>query len=335
MRKYYKFLPIILVLSFLSAGLIYCGGGGGGGGTAATGAFNLTEDNMVEAAEFAAGDDGLYYSLSSVALGMVSGLLGPTGASTAAEMPLGDMGLCALGTDPPGLSTLILDDIAGNGIVDLGDSLVLTLSNCDFSDDPLSPSVINGTLTLTFGDPSNLFDLTFDVNIELEIDDVIDSVSQTEAFDGNFQMRVTTSDGLTYNVAISSQDSNDVIEVKLNGQTEYRYGCFDVTLTFIATIEDTYTLVDSGVVDVPGKGIMTVTTPSTLEFFPGLADPYADSGAMDISSGGDCTGIGTAEGDGTYIILTATGGGNVTLQLYDIGDTPVGDPVNTTWDALD
>lgn len=334
MNKYYKFLPLILVLSLLSAGLIYCGGGGGGG-TAASGAFNLTEDNMVEAAEFAAGDDGLYYNLSAVALGMVSGLLGPTGASTAAEMPLGDMGLCAPGTSPPGLSTLILDDIAGNGIVDLGDSLVLTLSNCDFSDDPLSPSVIDGTLTLTFGDPSVLFDLTFDVDIDLEIDEVIDSVPQTEAFNGNFQMRVTTSDGLTYVITISAQDSSDIIEVKLNGQTQYRYGCFDVTLTFIATIEDVYTLVDSGVVDAPGKGIMSVTTSSSLEFVPGLADPYADSGSMDILSGGDCAGIGTAEGDGSYIILTATGGGNVTLQLYDIGDTPVGDPVNTTWDLLD
>ena len=334
MNKYYKFLPLILILSFLSAGLIYCGGGGGGGGTAATGAFNLTEDNMVEAAEFAAGDDGLYYNLSAIGLGMVSGLLGPTGASTAAEMPLGDMGLCSPGTSPPGLSTLILDDIAGNGIVDLGDSLVLTLSNCDFSDDPLSPSVIDGTLTLTFGDPSVLFDLTFDANLDIEIDEVSDSVPQTEAFTAKFQIRVFTTDGINYEISITAPDSDDIIETKLNGQTQYRYGCFNVTLTFDATVDDDFTLVDSGVVDAPGKGIMSVSTSSSLNFDPGLADPYADSGSMDILSGGDCAGIGTAEGDGSHIILTATGGGSVTLDLYDSSDTLLA-TVNTTWDALD
>ncbi len=107
-----------------------------------------------------------------------------------------------------------------------------------------------------------------------------------------------------------------------------------MTLTFIATIEDTYTLVDGGVVDIPGQGIMTVTTPATLEFVPGLEDPYADAGSMDISSGGDCPGIGTVEGDGTYIILSADGGGSVTLNLYDSSDTLLA-TVPTTWDNLD
>jgi hypothetical protein len=333
MNKYYKFLPIILVLSFLSAGLIYCGGGGGGG-TAATGAFNLTEDNMVEAAEFAAGDDGLYYNLSIVALGMVQGLAGGGGPTTAAIIPFGDLGLCA--NFPSGTAELSVNDADNSLDLTIGDVATLALTNCDFSDDPLSPSLIDGTLALTFVAISPVMDnITADVSINLEIDEIIDSVPQTEAFVANFQMQATTSDFLTYVISITAPDSNDIIEAKLNGETQYRYGCFDVTLTFIATIEDVYTLVDSGVVNAPGKGIMSVTTSSSLEFFPGLTDPYADSGSMNILSGGDCAGIGTAEGDGTYIILTATGGGSVTLQLYDIGDTPVGDPVNTTWDLLD
>jgi hypothetical protein len=44
MNKYYKFLPLILVLSLLSAGLIYCGGGGDDGEcteTFASGTYNF------------------------------------------------------------------------------------------------------------------------------------------------------------------------------------------------------------------------------------------------------------------------------------------------------
>ncbi|NIO16687.1 MAG: hypothetical protein GTN70_06775 [Deltaproteobacteria bacterium] len=318
MKKLKKFLPAVLLVTLISAGLIYCGGGGGGGSTtAAPEAINFTPSNMEGAAGLVTLGSELYYELSQVVLAMVDPLLVAAPMAPAAVIPVGDLGLCVNSTT--GTSDLSLDDVDNSLDLSVGDSATLTITNCQLLD-PTDLDTSNGTLILTFVAidlVSSQQTITADVALNVDVNPV-------DSFIANFRMQVTTTDWNTFNISVTALDGNDIIVLNESGQTFYQLGCFDVALNFTLSIPGIFTLIEEGVINVPGAGIMSFSNLSQLVFVPG---PYPDEGATRIDSGGTCAALGAPDGasgaDGSYIIFTAVPDDfdDITLELYDSSDT--------------
>lgn len=252
------------------------------------------------------------------------------GLSPRTVIDLGDIGLCSSGS-----SRLSWNDSDGNGTLSAGDEAVLTLTDCDGSR--------SGTLELEFT-AVTAGAATAELSLAITIEETVDGEPESGTLSGRFRMDVErfpseTVPGILRFQVDEPTDGAQGLTGTLNGKTEYELGCFNLYYS-LALGSPYYTLSEPyGVLSIPDLGYASFASFG----LPGLVFPegtYPQSGAlrlMAFAAVTPCTGV-KVSGDGvngndSVLILTATGGGTVTLS----GQTPAGEPysVQTTWGALD
>jgi len=246
---------------------------------------------------------------------------------------------------PPGFcvsgsADLAWDDMDNDGLLSTGDAASLTLTNCVIIDVPVS-----GTTVFDFVDVTGVDNVTTDIAADIEIVDV-----DTERFTGNFRLQVSSTDGISYDALYGGTDRSDLLSASINGAEVFRFGCFDVQHQFsIPTMDTNYTLRTRGVANVQGE-IMTLGSyfgpdiPLIFQPVIGFLDPVPVSGTQTFLSfdGRSSFGLsacaavgssGTLSTNGNELLLTATGAGNVTVELFNQSHTLLATE-STTWDAI-
>lgn len=321
-----KLLPVCvgsLVILFFAA----CNddGNNGGGGDGLTGVY-FTQQNAAEmvgpVASFVDFLPGLSQAINAV-IAKIDALSAP--ALPAGIIDLGDLGMCTTGQ-----ATATWSDADDSGDLSAGDVLSVQVTNCD--------GEVSGTLTmavLTSGTDSGSGDL----DLSLTIKDEVGGVTQTLAVSGKFRLEVEGSQGgMAYRYLVpQNTDGSLGVKAILNGTTAYEMGCFNFYFTFQQ--DGTYTLSEPVAnVRIPGEGILSMSEWGAEPMaFTGDSVPVSGQlsfwaeafslpcARLDIPAGG-------VDANDSKCVLTATGGGNMTLE----GQTADGQPftVHTTWDDI-
>jgi hypothetical protein len=253
-----------------------------------------------------------------------------TGLVPEGTIDLGDIGFC-----PTGQSKLTWNDVDGDGELSGGDGLVLTLVDCG--------GTWSGTLTLDFQDAS-LDSAEADVDLNVTIEETVDGEPETGTLAGSFHLSLHRFGGPSATAVIrflvdDQSDGSQGMIGTLNGKTQYELGCFNLYYTL--GIGSRYFSLSEpfGVLKVPELGIASFLSFGT----PALVFPegtYPESGGMRLaalSAATPCARV-NVPGDGitgnaSWMVVTATGSGGVTLS----GEGPSGTPfeLQRAWSELD
>jgi hypothetical protein len=179
-----------------------------------------------------------------------------------------------------------------------------------------------------------------EIALDLVIASQPDLGARTRSVNGRFRVEVNEVPGppdmlISRYLVVDQTDSSLGMVVKLDGETEFALGCFNLYFTSNLETGD-YTLGEPfGVFDIADRGVMTMRAFGMPPLdFQGGENPiggsvgfYAESGAtpcaaLDIGPEG-------VDSNDSSCTLTATGGGNLSLE----GETADGLPfdVDTSW----
>jgi hypothetical protein len=329
-------IPSILALIFLP---LACSedddGGGGGGGESAAVSFTAANANSAAAmfastvspfAEASLAGLAVVQAAEAAAGGLATGGVAEETARDLVE--LGDLGLC-----DSGQSTGTWDDQDGDQELSTGDVLEVVLTACD--------DVTSGSLTLTLEEVDYAL-TTATAVLEATIEDG-DRAASITGLSGAFRVemnRVPDPPLFICRSLVSEQsDPAQRLILTSDGVVVLEVGCFNLYFTFDLD-GGGFTLSEPlAVFRIPEAGIMSVASwglPALT--FPDRETPEAGQVRfVAFSSATPCAALGVP-GDGidsneSYLVLTATGGGNVTLVGQAADGTPIS--VETTWDQLD
>lgn len=340
-------LAVLLTLTMWACG---GGGSGGGGGDGEVQGFAFNQANMTEAAGTGAAMTEIFPGVTEVTMVVLGALLDEPAASRRANavVPVGDLGLCISGT-----VDLTWDDRDNNAALTAGDTATLTFADCDLDDEGWLTS---GTATFSFTSVALPSSLTALVALDITTAGPTGGASETENFSGSFQLALSTTDLNHFTAIYGAPNRSDVIRFSLNGQVVGQFGCFDVVQTFSLDEPEAYTLAPRGIGNVGGKILQLGSywgPDAPLDFRPGFGpEPVPVEGTLtylsfdgrpntpaSFGSLSACTAVGSpgqVDTDNSAMLLTATGGGNVRLELYNNLDLnpPVVSTVNTNWFAL-
>jgi hypothetical protein len=327
--------PMILAMVFLP---LACSDddeeGEGGGGNAAV-AF--TAGNASSAAAMFAATVSPFAEVSLAGLAVVQAAETAAGgfathgtaASTARDLvELGDLGLC-----DSGQSTGTWDDRDGDLTLSAGDVLEVTLAACD--------DITSASLTLTLADVGYAL-TTATAVFEADIVDV-DQTAATSGLSGAFRVemnRVPEPPLFICRLLVSAQsDPTQHLGVTSDGVAAMDLGCFNLYFTFDLdsggfTLSEplaVFRIADAGIMSIQSWGLPALTFPDSETPETGQVRFVAYSSAT------PCAALGVP-GDGidsneSFLVLTATGGGNITLMGQAADGAPIA--VETTWDQLD
>ncbi|MBI5017808.1 MAG: hypothetical protein HZB55_20240 [Deltaproteobacteria bacterium] len=339
-RRVLKVGSAILLAGVLGASCGGSGGGGGDGGGDVSG-FKFNDANMETAAATGTSLVDFFPAVGRFALVMVDAV--PSAAAkrlSASRMsdPM-DMEMCWSGS-----SMMTWDDTDNNSEISAGDALTLTLTNCDMTGEG-SKATGSAEFTFTSVAPS----LAADVVLDLDIADTVDGKPETETIGGSFPMQVAlgVDPVYQYTVTYGGKSRSDVLTQTLNGK-EQKFGCFDVSHKF-SPMDDTEEILVRGIANVAGK-IMQVGTYFGDNFM--TFDASAGDGGEPVGGSlwllsfdgrpnvglAPCNAVGSpgqVDSDDSSLLLTATGGGNITLGLYLNGNNQIPTKtIETTWGAL-
>jgi hypothetical protein len=344
--------PLAVVAAVLALASAGCGGGGGGGGggDGEVQGFRFTQTNMNEAAGVGAAMTEVFPGITEVTMVVLEFLIeGPPPARQAGlVVPIGGLGLCVTGT-----VELAWDDQDNDGALSSGDEATVVFDKCDLDGEG---TLTSGTARFRFTSVDLPLSLVALVTLDIASQGVLDGAPATEGLSGSFQLAVATADGNSFTATFGAPNRSDVVRFSLNGQVVGQFGCFDVVQTFLLGSPEAYTLAPRGIGNVGGQILQLGSywgPDDPLSFQPGFGpEPVPTSGTLTYLSfdgrttappsfGGlsACTILGSPgdlDTDESALLLTATGGGNVRLELFDNLDL-VPPPLatgNTTWSAL-
>jgi hypothetical protein len=142
------------------------------------------------------------------------------------------------------------------------------------------------------------------------------------------------------NLTLGGFNENAIITVTEDGVTVFEFACFNIVMrvSLVSVLVDIFQPV--GVANLANDiyTINSYTGPAdTIGFDFTTGDPIPISGTITLFSGDSSTGIcsafsGDPVADNSFVMMTFTGGGNVTLDGEDKNGTFF--VLNTTWDAL-
>lgn len=328
-----------LVVLVMTLALAACGGdddnGGGGtdGGEDVLGVA-FSESNVEQCASVVIATLSPFSGAAGAVVAMEDAIFDYT-ASAGATMPegmidLGDLGICSTGQ-----SHLVWNDADGNGALSAGDVAVLTLTDCEGS--------TSGTLNLDFEEVS-FAATTASVRMNIGIEETVDGEPETGTLTGTFRLQMARYQGTPPVAEVDflvedETDGSQGFEVALNGKTECEVGCFNFYFTVWPGTERYALSEPFGVLRIPGLGVASLSSFGlpALDFQNG-SEP--ESGALRlvaVAAATPCAGV-DVPGDGikgneSFVVLTATGGGGVTLAGKDSGGTPFS--IQTAWSSLD
>jgi len=303
-------------------------GGGGGGGDGLTG-VHFTGANAAQMVAPVANVVDFLPGLSQ-AISVVMEKIDAASSSPAlpgAVIDLGDLGICSTGQ-----ATGSWNDADASGDLTPGDAVTLQVTNCD--------GEVSGTLgmaILTSGTDSGSADLS----LNMTITDQVGGATQTAAISGLFRLEVEGTNppgGMVFRYSVPENTNGSLgFKVVRNGTTLFEMGCFNFYFTFRQ--DGTYTLSEPVAnIRIPGEGILSMSEwgadPMTF-----TTDDYPESGQLSFWAEANalpCARLGIPSGgvdsNDSRCVLTATGGGNLTLA----GETSEGQPfsVQTTWDDI-
>ncbi|MEW6489475.1 MAG: hypothetical protein AB1578_16355 [Thermodesulfobacteriota bacterium] len=346
-KKVVAVVGSILALALASAG---CGGGGGGGGDGEVQGFRFTQADMSEAAGVGAAMTEIFPGVTEVTMMVLGSIIeGPPPARQAAlVVPIGDLGLCVTGT-----AELTWDDRDNDAALSSGDAATLAFTDCDMDDEG---TLTSGTASFSFTSvelPTAVIAL---VTLDITSEGTLDGAPATEGFSGSFRLALATADGATFTATFGAPNRSDVVRFSLNGEVLGQFGCFDVVQTFSRESPEAYTLAPRGIGNVggqilqlgsywgpdvplsfqPGFGPEPVPTSGTLTYLSFDGRPNTPPSFGELSA---CTVVGSpgeVDTDNSSLLLTATGGENILLEVFnnlDLVPPPIAQ-VNTTWSAL-
>lgn len=321
------------------ASIIATGGGGsdlsGGGNGDGVHAYNFTATNMQSAAQIAVATQSLFPEFRYLLLAITDAFV----TGSAQDNNPFDLGMCA--PVPAGTSVLTWQDVDTSGDLSVGDTANLTLTSCDLdgSGDRVDASIDFTYTAVSLAVFPKSVAATLDLTAEITEAGTSGNVI---GFTGLYDMQVDTGNDIDYTITYTGNDPDGLLTGSLNGVTLFKYGCFSVAHSFSLSNPGPYSLAIAGVVNVDNK-IMTLAGGPTLNFLP-YPNPsngsFLDSGQKSLISLSvpECeavdAGKGVDDSTGTYVVIKATGGGNVTLELYD-NNNALQDSIDTTWDVLD
>jgi hypothetical protein len=328
-------IPTILVLIFLPMACSEDDDNGGGDGSAAV---SFTAANANSAAAMFASTVSPFVEASLAGLAVVQaaetaagGLAtGGVTAGTARDLvELGDLGLCDTGQ-----SIGTWDDRDGDQTLSAGDVLEVTFMACD--------DVTSASLTLMLEDVGYALTTAAAV-LEATFVDVDRAAAATSGLFGAFRVemnRVPEPPLFICRLLVSAQ--NDPLQrliLTSDDVAVLEVGCFNLYFTFELdgggfTLSEplaVFRIPDAGIMSIESWGLPALT-------FPDRETPEAGQVRfVAYSFATPCAALGVP-GDGidsneSYLVLTATGGGNVTLVGQAADGAPIA--VETTWDQLD
>ena len=328
-----KYDPRWAPLWMVTATALACGSSAGGDGGDGDGLSGVTfdESDAEDLASVTVSAIDVFPRLSAAYQGIVDAIqmhdLLSSSLGAKALVELGDIGLCSSGA-----SALSWDDADDDGSLSGGDSTVLALANCD--------GELDGTVIFRFSEVAYALTVA-DVDLNVTIDDSTEL--PPVALEGRFRLEVNGVPGppesaIARYLVVDPTDPESSLTASVDGQTEYRLGCFNLYFTFDLE-QGSYRLRDPvAVFSIPGSGVMTMEAyglpslvfengdyPSSGELSFSAQSGVLPCTALDISSEG-------VDSNDSVIALTATGGGAVTLDGETVDGTPF--MIETTWDAL-
>lgn len=334
------FITIGITIGFLLSvtfSLMNCGGGGGGGDgdggppPSQFGAYNFTAANMTTAASIAANTTGFWPPFSQITFGMMEQL--QTSPTPTASQPH-DLGMCISGT-----GTFTWTDQDSDNTLSKDDAVALNFTDCDVGT-PAEPEYLNGTVDLLFTTVLSGPTTTCAADVTIS---VTSQSTETLGFSGVLQVSVIIDgDNVVFNYTPGTQ--NGVITVKVNGQTAYELGCFNVVHRFstlpVMQGDYKYTLESMTVIKSSNK-IMTLMGMGAMGFLEGTPDDYPDVFGLALASLSipECAALGVPNGvgdsDGNRVVISGLTKyeDNVKLELFDKNNTLM-HTIPTTWTEL-
>jgi hypothetical protein len=328
-----------------------CGGGGddGNGGGGVSG-FPFDNTNMMAAAGLGAEIAEFFPGLSQVNVQVLSAItqpptLGPSaGPRPNAVIPIPLPGFCV---NPGGTAGLTWDDKDNNATLSAGDAATLTFANCVQAEG----GTLSGTSSYSF--VGVIFDGFGGLSDNVTVDQVL-NVTVTDIdvinFSGNLRFSFSLSGpGGTLDFLYGGVSRSDVVITTINGVEAYKFGCFDVLLSYSDIFLLPFDLRTRGIANVGGS-IMQLGSyafpdqPLQFQAVPFLLDPVPVTGTLTLvsfdarPSAGlpTCVAVGSPGNITTNqreIQISATGGGNVRVDLREANFTVIATQ-NTTWDNL-
>jgi len=315
----------LAVVGFCAMGLVACGGGGGGGpsnpeptatitaGNAAQIAAGVsqTTDNMIGAG--AAGSGAVPLSAGFTRTAVADFDL----ARFSKERLLSVRGMSATPSSPASVQaaaqTIVTNCDTGTVTVvvnDAGNAFSETFSNCTLAGITLNGTVNVSNVTVVGNpgvDPSWSISATFSYSLT-----VTDGVS-TETFSGAFGF------GLAVNGTAETVTMSITSFTVTDGGSTASLGNVTISRTEdSATGGYSFTANGSITDSVFGTVSVQTTTP-----FTGVGTGVPSAGSMTITGA-----------NGSRVVVTATGGGNVRLDVFTDSSDTVPDVINTTWASL-
>ncbi len=345
-KQWYVLLGAILLL--LSALFFACGGGGDGGGNGGgVVGFSFDNNNMMVASGNGVEIADFFSGLSSVNALVLEALFSaapapPVSASPLAVFPIPLTGFCD--NEPAGSAALSWDDGDGNLQISAGDTGTLTFTNCFLPDTP-----VDGTATFTFVEVNGISMIPDNVTVDLALN-ITASDIDTVNFAGTIRFFLSAPGLTSFHFLYGGVDRSDFVNFTINGTEAYKFGCFDIEFSIPdISFPETFDSRPRGIANVEGK-IMQLGSyfvpDQILEFQPviGFPDPVPVMGTLTLLSFDGrpsfglpaCTAVGSAGNINTNnreILITATGGGNVRVELKQSTGAVIS-TVDTTWDAL-
>jgi hypothetical protein len=343
MRKTFRFVAALSGITLIAGMFILsCGGGGGGdGGGGGGGVAALSFDNVTSPP--AGGGAGLtsvvFSTFGLITANIFSALPGGGGGGSLDAHPMAPVpipGYCATGT-----ATVDWNDADVSTTLSSGDTVTLALDNCAGSLISFEPA--DGTVTLDITSVSGGIPVIggiISANTSLALtftdaDSTVTVISGNFPLDANIPLTL-----LLVNLTVGGFNENAIITVTEDGVTVFEFACFNISMrvSLVSVLVDNFQ--PAGVANLANDiyTINSYTGPAdSIGFDFSTGDVIPVSGTIDLSSGDLSTGICTAfsgdpVADNSFVMMTFTGGGNVTLDGED--KDGIFFVINATWEAL-
>jgi hypothetical protein len=350
MGRTFRFVAVFSGIALMAGMFILsCGGGGGGGGSGGGGGGGgvaaLSFDNTTSLP--AGGGAGLtsvvFAQFGLITANILNALSGGAGGGSLAAHPMAPVpipGFCL--NEPAGSATVDWNDPTGvgAGVLSDDDTVTLALDNCTGSLISFAPA--NGTIIFDIESVSGaipviggIISANTNLNLTITEDGFTTGISGDFPLDANIPLTL-----LLVNLTLGGFDNNAIITVTENDVTVFEFACFNIfqRVSLGSVFVDLFRPV--GVANLADT-IYTINSytvpPDAIGFDFTSGDPIPISGTIDLFSGDLSNGIcsdfsGDPVADNSFVMVTFTGGGNVTLDGEDAdGNFFV---INTTWDAL-